>query len=252
MSLEAANLRFERYDHVALIEMRRPPHNFFDEPMLAGIAAQIAVLDEDPDCRAVVLAAEGRSFCAGADFSKGAVDAAAVYRAALPIFRRKKPLIAAVQGPAVGGGLGLAVAADFRVASPAARFHANFVKIGLHPGFGLTETLPQLIGWHRAYRMLVEGKRIGAEEALGMSLVDRIAPEAKLRDEALALAHEIAEGAPLAVLSIHAALTDGLADIAEAAMARELAVQEKLFATADFREGVAAAAARRVPIFSAA
>lgn len=251
MRHDQTDLRFDRFGHVALIEMRRPPHNFFDEAMLAGIAAEIAVLDDDPTCRAVVLASEGRSFCAGADFTGGPVDAAAVYRAALPIFRRGKPLIAAIHGPAVGGGLGLAVAADLRIASPAARFHANFVRIGLHPGFGLTETLPQLIGWHRAYRMLIEGKRVGAEEALGIGLVDRMASEATLREEALALAAEIAEGAPLAVASIHAALTDGLADLAEAAMARELAVQEMLFATADFREGVTAAAARRPAVFQA-
>src|SRR5690606_1104175 len=135
-------------------------------------------------------------------------------------------LIAAIQGPAVGGGLGLAVAADLRIASPAARFHANFVRIGLHPGFGLTETLPQLIGWHPAYRMLLEGRRVGAEEALGLGLVDRIANAETLREEAIGFAQEIAEWAPLAVASIHAALTDGLADIAEAAMAREFAVQE--------------------------
>lgn len=249
---ESADLRFDRIGRVALIEMRRPPHNFFDADTIAGIAAQVAVLDDDPDCGAVVLASEGRSFCAGADFSRGAIDAAAVYHSALPIFRRRKPLIAAVQGPAVGGGLGLAAAADLRIASPAARFHANFVRIGLHPGFGLTETLPQLVGWHAAYRILLEGRRFGAEEAFRLGLVDRIADAETLRDEAIGFAKEIAEGAPLAVASIHAALTDGLADIAEAAMARELAIQEKLFATADFREGVAAAAERRSPDFSAA
>ena len=141
--------------YVATVEMRRPPHNFFDSELIAEIGEAFEKLDADPECRAIVLAAEGRSFCAGADFSKrmetgtvaeGSRSAAGrhLYKEAIRLFRTKKPIVAAVQGAAVGGGLGLALVADFRVTCREARFSANFNRLGFHPGFGLTATLPRL------------------------------------------------------------------------------------------------------------
>jgi enoyl-CoA hydratase/carnithine racemase len=204
----------------------------------------------DPDCRAIVLAAAGKCFCAGADFGGATpVDAEAVYRAALPIFRRRRPLIAAIQGPAVGGGLGLALAADFRIAAPQARFHANFVRIGLHPGFGLTYTLPRLIGVGAASSMLLLGSRIDGAEAVRIGLADQMAEPTDLRGDAISFAKRIGAGAPLAVSSILAALNSNLADEIEQAMQRELAEQRKLFDSEDFREGVLASAQRREPVF---
>src|SRR5216683_6576584 len=146
---------------VATVEMRRPPHNFFDSELIAEIGEAFERLDADPGCRAIVLAAEGRSFCAGADFSKrletGTVSEAGrsgagrhLYKEATRLFRARKPIIAAVQGAAVGGGLGLALIADFRVTCQEARFSANFNRLGFHPGFGLTVTLPRLVGAQQA------------------------------------------------------------------------------------------------------
>jgi enoyl-CoA hydratase/carnithine racemase len=173
-----------------------------------------------------------------------------VYRAALPIFKRRKPLVAVVQGPAVGGGLGLALAADFRFAAPEARFHANFVRIGLHPGFGLTYTLSRAIGTQKAAELLLSGRRVDGSEALRLGLADRVAPLAMLRTAAVEFAAAIGEGAPLAIRSIQSALIEGLAESVELAMDREAAAQETLMGSADFREGVQAAAERRTPQFT--
>lgn len=135
----------ELHGHVALVEIRRPPHNFFDLALIRSLAEAYETLDADPECRALVLAAEGKAFCAGADFRMGSLDdvvaqgGAHLYAEAVRLFACAKPVVAAIQGPAVGGGLGLAVSADFRIAAPEARFAANFVKLGVHPGFGLTQ-----------------------------------------------------------------------------------------------------------------
>lgn len=235
---------------VAVLEIDRPPHNFFDLQLITCIARGVTELNEIDACRAMVLASRGKVFCAGADFSGGSIiDAGALYEAALPIFRRTKPLIAAVQGPAIGGGLGLAVAADFRVAAPEARFQANFVRIGLHPGFGLTYTLPRLVGTQTANQLFLTGRRVDGREALELGLADQLAEVFELRNVAVAFAESIASGAPLALESIQGALIAGLADEVEKAMARELVEQQKLFGTEDFREGVLATRQKRPPQF---
>jgi enoyl-CoA hydratase/carnithine racemase len=235
---------------VAVLEIDRPPHNFFDLELITRIARSITELNGIDACRAMVLTSRGKVFCAGADFGGGVqIDAGAIYSAALPIFRRTKPLIAAVQGPAIGGGLGLAVAADFRFAAPEARFQANFVRIGLHPGFGLTHTLPRLLGTQAASDMLLTGRRVDGREALSLGLADRLAEVYDLKNAAVSFAETIASGAPLAIASIQSALVAGLADEVEKAMAREWIEQQRLFATDDFREGVLATRDKRPPQF---
>lgn len=244
-------------DHVAVVEIHRPPANFFDVALIRTLASVLADVGEDGTARAVVLCSEGRHFCAGADFSAQssaeplAVDAAAeLYREAVRIFRSALPVVAAVQGAAVGGGLGLACAADFRVACPEARFAANFARLGFHPGFGLSVTLPRIVGAQRALELLYTGRRIDGEEAARIGLADRLAPSAaEVRASARALAAEIAESAPLAVRSIRATLRSELADAVAAVVAREDAEQARLRRTADFAEGVAASAERRAPSF---
>jgi len=158
-------------------------------------------------------------------------------------------VIAAVQGAAIGAGLGLAVAADFRVASPEARFAANFVKLGFHPGFALTHTLPRLIGAGHAARMMLTGDRYRPEEVAPWGLVDRIAPADTLRDAAIAFAQEIAVNAPLSLLATRATLQTGLVEAVTAALIVEHAEQMKLKPTADHAEGLRAVAERRDGLF---
>ena len=247
-------------DHVATVEIDRPPHNFFDRDLIAQIADAYGELDENADCRAIVLAANGKSFCAGANFGSGQSDDSGnrefteegfrnttglLYREGVRLFGAKKPVVAAVQGAAIGGGLGLALTADFRVAAPEARFAANFAKLGIHPGFGLTVTLPNLIGLQAANLMFLTGRRIKGEEALSLGMVDQLVPQQEVRSAALALAAEIAENAPLAVVSVRATMRQGLAEEIAAATDHELAEQQWLRGTEDAEEGIRAVAQRR-------
>jgi len=241
-------------DFVATVELHRPPNNHFDIELIGSLADALEALDEEPGCRAILLCSEGRHFCAGADFSgrAGRIDDRSrhLYDEAARLFATTRPVVAAVQGAAVGGGLGLAMAADFRVASPQARFVANFARLGFHHGFALTVTLPAVVGQQRALEMLFTGRRVPGEEALSMGLCDRLVPADRLRDEAHSLAAEIAASAPLAVRSIRETMRDDMAVRIQRALDRERAEQERLRVTEDFQEGVRATAERRPPRFA--
>ncbi|MFM9942948.1 MAG: enoyl-CoA hydratase/isomerase family protein [Hyphomicrobiaceae bacterium] len=250
-----------REAHVATVEIKRPPHNFFDMSLIKQIADAFEGFDKDREIRAIVLCAEGKSFCAGANFGDGSkLDAKGnrpnenqmgghLYQEAVRLFRTKKPVVGAIQGPAIGGGLGLALVPDFRVAAPEARFAANFTRLGFHPGFGLTHTLPALIGQQQANLMFYTGRRYNGEEAVKIGLADALAPLAEVRQVAQAMAKEIAESAPLAVMETRATVRAGLADRVKAATDHELKVQSELRQTEDFKEGVKAVNERRVANF---
>ena len=254
----------EKHGHVGLIEIRRPPLNFFDVSLINQIADALEEFDRNIEIRSSVLAAQGKAFCAGANFgdparqeqeARAQQDPAAklpinhLYVQAVRIFRNKKPIVAAVHGAAIGGGLGLAVSADFRVTCPEARFSANFTKLGFHPGFGLTTTLPELIGKNNAELMFYTSRRVTGEEAYRWGLANELVPQDQVRAAAMKLAQEIAECSPLGLISTRASMRAGLADRVLAATNRELVEQTRLRATEDFKEGVKATAERRVANF---
>ena len=171
-----SDIRIGREGHVGVAELARPPHNYFDMSLIRLLAEAFEAFDADPAIRVVLLAAEGRNFCAGADFSNPARDTVgqrggdSLYREAVRLFRCRKPVVAAVQGAAVGGGLGLAMVADFRVAAPESRFTANFNRLGFHPGFGLSVTLPRAIGAQKAAMLFYTGRRLTGTEAEAIPL----------------------------------------------------------------------------------
>ena len=239
-------------DFVAVVELAKPPNNFFSMDLIGGVADALETLDRDQRCRSVVLCAEGKHFCAGADFSAGDTSYTTedLYAAAVRIFRNSKPIVAAVQGAAIGGGLGLALSADFRIAAPEARFSANFARLGFHHGFGLSVTLPRLVGPQAAAELLYTGRRIDGDEAVSLGLADRVVPVSDLRESAYALAREIAISAPLAVQSIRKTSRGSLADEVAAATAHEGREQAWLRETGDFREGTTAMSERREPRFT--
>ncbi len=245
-------------DHVAVAEIGRPPDNFFDADLIGSLADAYEWAQTQARARAVVLCSAGKHFCAGADFSGRSRQAdqglagdgaEALYDQAARLFQARLPVVAAVQGAAVGGGLGLACSADFRVASPAARFCANFARLGLHHGFGLSVTLSAIVGQQNATLMLYTGRRVDGAEAFRLGLADLLVDPADLRAAAQGLAAEIAASAPLAVRSIRVTQRAGLAERVREAMAAELAEQGRLWQTADFAEGVRASAERRLPRF---
>ncbi len=239
-----------RADRVAVVEFSRPPHNYFDGELIRGIADAYGHLDGDPGCRAIVLCSEGKNFCAGANFAAKNPAEGDLYDQAVRLFAASTPVVAAVQGAAVGGGLGMALSADFRVASPESRFSANFARLGIHHGFGLTVTLPLVVGHQRALELLYTGARVNGEDAHAIGLCDRLVGSDRLREDAIGLAHEIAISSPLAIRSIRATMRGDLADRVRSATAHEAAEQAKQFDTPDFAEGVAAAAERREPRFT--
>ena len=252
-----ADVGVERDGAVAVVEIRRPPNNFFDVALIRGIADAVDELAAD-GCRAVVLASEGRHFCAGADFGAGrggrgdggeGGDEPHLYEMAIRLFEQPIPIVAAVQGAAIGGGFGLAMAADFRVAGPDARFAANFARLGFHHGFGLTVTLPLVVGHQAALDLLYTGRRFDGDEARRLGVADSLVAADQVRPAALALASEIAASAPLAVRSIRQTMRGHLAGQVREALGRERAEQDRLTATKDWREGVTAMAERRPPVF---
>jgi enoyl-CoA hydratase/carnithine racemase len=248
---------------VTLVEIRRPPNNFFDIALIRELAGALEALDGDRSCRAVVLAAQGKAFCAGANFGDGstldregrrpgeqAQPVAHLYMEAVRLFRTRKPIVAAVHGAAVGGGLGLAMVADFRVTCPEARFSANFTRLGFHPGFGLTVTLPDAIGKTNAALMFYTSRRFAGEDAYRMGLAQALVAQDRVRATAHELAAEIAQNAPLGIVATRATLRADLADRVARATEHELREQTSLRNTQDFKEGVKAMAERRVPNFA--
>jgi enoyl-CoA hydratase/carnithine racemase len=209
--------------------------------------------------RAIVLCAEGKHFCAGADFGSRGPDGVAsaakrgrhLYKEAQRLWRTGKPIVAAVHGSAIGAGVGLAVMADFRVTCPEARFSTNFTRLGFHPGFGLTETLPNLIGKQHAAMMFYTGRRLTGQEALAIGLADYCVSQETVRSKATEIAAEIAGSAPLAVVSTRETLRRGLADAVARATEREYEEQDWLRQTSDFKEGTKAMGERRPPNFQA-
>lgn len=240
-------------NHVATIVIDRPPHNHVNAALIGALADVFEEMDRTDDVRALVLATAGKVFCGGADLSgdkpladeSGESETPALYRNAVRLFAAKKPVVAAIQGAAVGAGLGLALVADFRVAAPEARFSANFVTLGFHAGFGISYTLPRVVGEQHAALMMLTGRRVKAEDALRYGLADEIAPLTELRAAAQRLAGEIAANAPLGVEATRATLRGALAEAIRTRTEHERAEQDRLMQTADFREGIRAVAERR-------
>ncbi|MBL4680669.1 MAG: enoyl-CoA hydratase/isomerase family protein [Pseudomonadales bacterium] len=237
---------------VVQCEISRPPSNFFDFELIKDLADCFDDLDKSTDCRSIVLCSEGKHFCAGANFgrSNSIIQQSAdspnpIYTEAIRLFSCKKPVIAAVQGAAVGGGFGLALMADFRIVSPGTRMTANFLKLGFTPGFGLTHTLPRLIGIQKANLLFMTGRRIKGETAYEWGLGDVFAEDDKLREEAINLATEIATSAPLALLSLREQMRPGLAEAIKSATDIEGKEQFYLQKTEDHKEGIQSVAERR-------
>ena len=246
--------------HVVQCEIKRPPNNFFDHQLIKDLADCFEDIDKHNDIRAIVLCAEGKHFCAGANFGSSVRaaeleqrtenDRNPLYDEAVRLFRCNKPVIAAVQGAAVGGGFGLALMADFRVVCPATRMTANFVKLGFTPGFGLTHTLERIVGAQKANLMFLTGKRINGETAQEWGLGDIYTDTDNVRSAAIELAQEIAENAPLALLSVREQMRPNIAEAVNDVTTIESREQKWLQQTSDHKEGIKAVAERRAGNFT--
>ena len=241
--------------NIAFVEINRPPNNFFDYLLIQQIADAYEEIDSIPECRIIILSSEGKNFCAGANFGQDedmldkSVPYAKLYAQAVRLFKTKKPVIAVIQGAAIGGGLGLALSADFRIASPEARFSANFAKLGFHPGFGSSVTLPRVVGRQMAMDMLFTARRVNGEEAFSIGLADKLTQKENLMKEAINFAEEISSSAPMAVESIRSTLRGNLAQQVEEIVDWELSEQVRLQKTEDFKAGIEASLKRELPKF---
>lgn len=251
-----ANIQIHLTDHVATIEFTSDAFNYLSLDLLAQLAQAWDWADAEPACRAIVLCSAGRVFCAGVDFrsivgAEGDASPKPLYQLAQRLLAGRKPCIAAVQGAAVGAGLGLAMLADQRVVTPKAQFSASFAQLGFHAGFGLTATLPHVMGLHAATKMLLTAQPVRGEEAVRLGLADELVENVgDARAAAVARARAIAANAPFAVQDMRQNLRAPLLTAFAHALEQELAAQLRHMKTQDFIEGIGALMAKRPPQFT--
>lgn len=251
----------ERDGAVAVITLNRPEtKNALSPELTKALGAALAAAAEDTSARAVVLTGAGGAFCSGADLKAamtevgqgaGGIEQAleTYHRMIRAIVAAPKPVIAAVDGPAVGFGCDLALACDLRVVSSNAYFQEKFVKIGLMPDGGGTFWLPRLVGLARAMELMLLGEPVRAERALEIGLVNRVVPAGQLREEAMRLATTLAKGPPLAFAEMKRAVRLGLGGTIDTALAAEKEGQLRCLTSADCMEGVMAWMQKREPTF---
>ena len=260
-SLTLDHLRLERpADGVARLVLDLPElRNAMSDEMTASWVRAVDALALDPSVRAVIVTGEGRAFTSGGNTSWLAEESDATvdqlrtkmlpfYRAWLSIRRLEVPTIAAINGPAIGAGLCLALACDIRYAARGARMGVPFVKLGLHPGMAGTFLLPDAVGPAAARDLMLTGRLVDADEALGLGLVSRVIEPVEFQSVVLETASEIAATAPIASRLTKLALQRGHADI-EAGLAWEALAQPITLATDDLQEGIRAVQGKRVPNF---
>lgn len=251
----------ERLGAVALLRLNRPEAlNALDSELVRALGDGLERVTADAGVRAVVLTGEGGAFSSGADLKEALrnLDAGAALGERLESFQRSvkliarapQPVIAAVDGAAVGFGADLALSCDLRLLSERAYFQEKFVGIGLMPDGGGTFHLPRLLGLGRALELLLLGEKVEAGRAVELGLALRVVPSGRLVAEALALAQSLAEGPPLALASIKRATRASLEGSLDEALAREASGQAELLRSADLREGVLAWKERRKPRFT--
>ena len=254
-------LHVRRDGAVTLLELHRPASkNALDAALVDQLGCALEKAGESADVRAVVLTGAGGAFCSGADLKAGFIDDPALlehlperltafHRMIRAIVHAPKPFIAAVDGPAVGFGCDLALACDLRLVTARGYFQEKFVKIGLMPDGGGTFFLPRLIGTARAFEMIYGGKAMHGEEAVRIGLANQLASVETLRDEAMALAHELAKGPPLAYARIKRAVWASAGGTIEDALLREREGQLACLRSADATEGISAWLQKRAPEF---
>ena len=252
----------EREDGFAVVTLNRPPANAISAQLVLDLEAAVAELAADAAVRALILTGAGeRIFCGGADltsaFSGGpGEDLEAFLRRGNALLRRietlPKPVIAAIQGHATGGGCEIAMACHLRVMKETARIGQTESNLGIIPGYGGTQRLPRLIGRTKALEYLILGTQIPAPEAAALGLVNRLAKEGQTLDEAKALARTIAQRAPVATRLIIECVDRGLNGTIEQGIEAEVRAFLEVLRTEDAAEGIQAFFTKRPPRFKGA
>mmetsp|Transcript_99487 Transcript_99487/g.309352 ORF Transcript_99487/g.309352 Transcript_99487/m.309352 type:complete len:286 (+) Transcript_99487:79-936(+) len=255
---------FELEEGIATITLNRPDNrNSMTPDLLEAFGKCIERCKHDHNVRCVVITGRGESFCAGADFKNppAALGGYAGYRSPweksrydtygpfLSVRELRVPVIAAMNGHAIGGGLGLALVCDIRVANASAKYGSNFVRLGLHPGMATTYILPRLVGLPRAAELIFTGRLVSGTEAAELGLANHAAPGPEVLLRAMGIAREIASAAPLAVKWAKDSLVQHVAFDPMPAALLEAHMQSRTSETKDSKEGVKALLGKRTPKF---
>jgi 2-(1,2-epoxy-1,2-dihydrophenyl)acetyl-CoA isomerase len=251
-----------RHEGIATLVMNRPERlNALNNELAMELNEALGRISGDETVRVVVIAGAGRAFCAGGDLGligKGresgkTEDLEPLLRsgmqAVLKIRTMTQPVIAAINGPAAGAGMNIALAADIRIASDDATFGQNFAKVGLFPDFGGTYFLPQLVGVSKAAELFYTGEMIDAKTALRLGLVNHVVPPAQLEAEVRTMAMKIMQGPPVAIRAVKKALFGSEKKKLAEALEREVQEQMHCYLSADCTEGIRAFFEKRQPKF---
>jgi enoyl-CoA hydratase/carnithine racemase len=247
------------HGHTGVITLNRPDNrNSMTPELLDAFADASAAARADRELRCLIVTGTGTCFSSGADF-KATLQrdqgepherSYAMYAPFLSLLDLDVPIIGALNGHTVGGGFGLALICDLRVGNRAAKYGANFVRLGLAPGMAISYTLPRIVGLSRANELLLTGRLVEGDEALAIGLLDRAVDGDRVMPVATELATTIAANAPFAVRETKAAIRRGLALDIRAAARAEAVIQAESIAMDDAREGIAALLAKRAPKFT--
>jgi len=250
---------YQRDDAIAVITLNRPDNrNSMTAELLDGFSAAVAQARADRELRCVIVTGTGTCFSAGADFKaqiqRGGSDlpherSFAMYEPFLSVIDIEVPVIAALNGHTVGGGLGLALVSDIRIGARDARYGANFARLGLHPGMAISYLLPRLVGPSRAAELLFTGRLVQGEEAERIGLIGEAVDADQVMPRAREIASAIAAAAPIAVRLTKRSLYRGLGWEVRAAAEREAFAQAATIATEDLTEGIQALLDKREPRF---
>ena len=259
---ESEAVLYEVKDHIATITLNRPDNrNSMTEDILSGIEARTAQVREDQDVRCVIITGNGSCFCAGADFKTGATREISgrtlqpneksfmMYKPFLSVLDIEVPVIGALNGHAIGGGLGLTLVCDIRVANKDAKYGANFTKLGLHPGMATTYFLPRFIGVPRAAELLLTGRIITGDQAAEYGLMNYAVDKDEVWNKSWELAQEVASCAPLANRWAKQSLYQNTDWNPIPAARHEAELQSRTIITEDFKEGSTAMMEKRTPEF---
>jgi len=247
--MEFERLLFSKIDRIGILSINRPKElNALDSCTLCELEKAIDMIISDDDIYVLIITGEGRAFVAGADiFEMKNMDvgqARQFSKRGFTIFRKielmEKPVIAAVNGYALGGGCELALCCDIRIASEKAKFGQPEVKLGIIPGFGGTQRLVRAVGVGKAKEMIFTGEMMDAEEAYRIGLVNKVVPEDKLMEEAIKMANTIANNGQIAVRNAKTAINMGREADLETGQSIENSLFGVCFSTEDQKEGMAA------------
>lgn len=259
-----APVLYERDGHVGTLRLNRPENrNSMTSEVLGAFNDILDTVKEDKELRALIVTGSGKSFCAGADFSSGGTLANrdgmgaveqfeasfAIYKPFLQLVDLPVPVLAAMNGHAIGGGLGLGVVCDIRVVNEDARYGANFARLGIHSGMSISYFLPRLVGVPRAAELLFTGEIFSGKRAAEIGLANYAVPAGEVYGKTMEIAQRIASNGPLAVQLMKKSFYQGLNWDPKTAGRAEAWAQNATLNTEDAKEGIAALMEKRDPVF---